>query len=266
MADPWNSSTAYSPFAVVSYNGLDYVRSVYPAIATSGTPPNEEMSTDSKGDPIRTWTLNPTYDPSPTISYFESYYFRLDFPDDPDFPGYAGLGYLAGSAYELSAPSEFGAGVTREYDQFTINDSPIPDNPVCPASKCGVARQFPTIGDVSWAIYTNEVIDEPRKYLVFLTFNHPLYFRRSFSIKYKRSATTTPKDPPGPPVTVISTISSTYIPDDRSFAEILPALDYYTSANSIMTIVIPEDVDEPEQTITYNLVSVAIVTDISPND
>ncbi len=265
MADPWNSSTAYPPFAVVSYNGLDYIRSGYPAIATSGTPPNEEMSTDSKGDPIRTWTLNPSYVPPSTNVSFVSRYFRLDFPDDPDFPGYAGVGNLAGSAYDIDPPSEFGTG-TREYDQFTVNPSPFPDNPVCPASKCGVARQFPAIGDVSWAMYTNEVIGEPRKYLVFLTFNHPLYFRRSFSIKYKRSATTTPKDPPGPPVTVISTISSTYIPDDRSFAEVLPDLSYYTPANSIMTIIIPEDVDDPEQTITYSLFSQAYATDIESND
>jgi hypothetical protein len=265
MADPWNSSTAYSPFAVVSYNGLDYVRSIYPPTATSGTPPNEEMSVDDYGVSIRTWTLKDSFNPF-FVFVQESFYFRLDFPDDPDFPGYAGLGYIAKSAYDTSELYEYGLGVTREYDQFTNNTAPVPDNPVCPASKCGVARQLTGVGDVSWATYTREVIDEPRKYLVFLTFNHPLYFRRAFSYKYKTSVTTTIKNPPEPPVTVVTTISGTYIPDDRNFAEVSPALSYYTSANSILTIIIPEDVDDPDQTVTYNLVSGAIVTEIAAND
>jgi hypothetical protein len=259
MANPWNSSTAYPPISIVSYNGLDYVRSSYPSAATSGTPPNVEMSVDIYGVPIRTWTLKTisggSLRPAPT-----SYYFRLDFPENYDSPGYAGLSRLAGSAYDGFTPVEYGYGLTGEYDQFKNNASPIPDNPVCPALKCGVARQFDGLGEVKFEMYTNETSD-PRKYNVFLTFNHPLYFRRIFYYRYKISVTTY-TDPDKPPVTVINTISGTYVPDDRNFAEILPSPDYYTLANSIFTIVVPED----GPATFYNLFSGAVVTSIESND
>jgi hypothetical protein len=265
MANPWNPSTAYSPFAVVSYNGLDYVRSNYPPSATSGTPPNEEMSVDDYGVSIRTWTLNASFT-GQFIFVQESFYFRLDFPDDPDFPGYAGLGYIAKSAYDLSELYEYGVGVTREYDQFKNNAAPTPDNPECPASECGVARQISGVGDVSWGIYTRNTVAEPRKYDVYLTFNHPLYFRRTFNYTYKTSVTTTIKDPPTPPETVVTTIAGAYVPDDRNFAIVSPGLDYYISANSILTITIPEDEDTSEKKVTYNLSSGAVVTSIESND
>jgi hypothetical protein len=265
MANPWNPSTAYSPFAVVSYNGLDYVRAGPPPSATSGTPPNEEMSVDYYGVPIRTWTLNSSF-AEPSIFVQESFYFRLDFPDDPDFPGYAGLGYIAKSAYDTSELYEYNVGVTREYDQFTNNTSPFPDNPECAASKCGVARQLGGVGDVNWAMYTRNTVAEPRKYNVYLTFNHPLYFRRTFNYRYKTSVTTTIKDPPTPAETVVTTISGTYVPDDRNFAIVSPNLDYYISENSILTITIPEDEDTSEKKVTYNLSSEAVVTSIESND
>lgn len=265
MAAPWNSSTAYSLGAQVSYNGLIYERSQYPYAATSGTAPNLEMSVDDKGVDIRTWMLvGPASDG--TINE-QTYYFRLDFPnvDDPDFAGYAGLQFVASNAYGGDSPDEFAPGVTREYDQFTDNPSPIPDNPVCPASKCGVARQLPGL-DVDFNIQTSESSFGSRTYYTWLTFNHPLYFRRAFTIKYKTRVVTTPLDPPGPDETDDTTVTETYIPDDRNFGEVFQPASYRTSANSIFTITIPEDEYTPEYTKQYSLLSVPNVSEIEAND
>lgn len=266
MAAPWNSSTSYSFGTQVSYNGLIYVRSQYPYAATSGTAPNLEMSVDDKGVDIRTWIL------VTPASYgagndLDTFYFRLDFPnvDDPDFAGYAGLQFLASDAYDSDSPDEFAPGVTREYDQFTNNPSPIPDNPVCPASKCGVARQFPGL-DVDVNIQTSAASASSRTYYTWLTFSHPLYFRRAFTIKYKTRLTTTPLDPPGPPVNDDTTVTETYIPDDRNFGEFGQPLSYLIPANSIFTITIPEDEYTPEYTKRYYLLSSPSVSEIEAND
>lgn len=262
MATPWNNSTAYSIGAVVLYNGYEYVRSGYPTTATSGTPPNEEMSVDTYGVDIRTWRLKTSL--SPGFRQVSGYYFRLDFPS-PD--NYAGLQFLQGNAYDYqnNPPSESDAGVTREYDQFTDNPSPSPDSPVCPSLKCGVAMQFDGIGAVNFTISTRPSAFGSRTYYVYLLFNHALYFRRTFTIEYETIATTTEKNPPEPPVSVITKHTQTYVPDDRNFADNVNN-DYYVSGNSIFTIIIPPDEDSPDTSVSYGLYSDPRVTSISDND
>ena len=216
MADPWNSATAYGNGSIVSYNGLDYFRSNFPPTQTSGTPPNEEMSVDPKGDPIRTWTLWSLYAElyDPTRNRIIPRYFRLvdERPQETDPPTplkeYQGMSDFQQSAYdnEFNDPYWFNvsfmSGYAVDMDQAgTLFLS-------TPADKCGVAlQQYQEIGNIfttppnvgvgTQLLFRENLIlvdgkwiqdfarRRPFKYYVFLIFNHPLYFRRVFQLAYR---------------------------------------------------------------------------------
>jgi len=162
----WNPSTPYGPGATVTYQGLPYARSQYPPTATSGTNPKQEMSVDSKNDPIRTCILTL---PSPGVSTYPFHigYFSLkaadiadglyySFPETDPPPTYPGKflpenPYAGGSENFINAYGpiyEGGNGLsilgeTIEVDQArgaTVSP-PLPSAPVMPANKCGVAMQ-----------------------------------------------------------------------------------------------------------------------------
>lgn len=218
MFDPWDSATEYGPGAIVSYNGLDYSRSNFPSTQTSGTPPNEEMSVDPKGDPIRTWTLwgllAEIYNPK--RNRLVPRYFRLvdEKPEETDPPTpiktYQGMTDFQQSAYdnEFNDPAQFDLDLTRGY-ALAMDQSGTEFLSV-PADKCGVClQQWQEIGDpkkvfpdrgVGVQLFFREnliLVDgkwkedpdrvEPYKYYVFLIFNHPLYFRRVFQLAYRYS-------------------------------------------------------------------------------
>ena len=157
----WNPTTSYAPGANVSYLGLNYVRSIYPISATSGTNPREEMGTDPKGDAIRTWLLTM---PSPSASSqpYHIGYFSIKQPERSDgtytktppltsYPGklypehpYAGASNNQENAYgPIGDPPDVYLGTSVEMDQArsaTVTP-PLPSAPVMPANKCGVAMQ-----------------------------------------------------------------------------------------------------------------------------
>lgn len=259
MATPWNSSTAYSPNAVVSYNGFVYVRSRYPITATTGTPPDQEMGVDDSGFPIRTWTLNSLANGGQT----NLTYFRTDIlPYDSEL-SYAGMTAAARSAYGagFAPPEEYEVGMTAEFDQFKVNTAPTPANPECPADECGIAMQFLGLG-IFYQLSINSGGAGNRTKFHYLRFNHALFFRRSFSfLSIIKTTTTFKTSPPSPAVVTYDYISTNnYIPDDRNFCDQITISDYFVSANSIFSIVIPADVDDADKTVVYFYEGAAITS------
>jgi hypothetical protein len=159
----WSPTTSYGPGAVVTYQGLTYLRSAFPVGATSGTSPKAEMGTDPKGDPIRTWELRLAGSPVESFP-FHIGYFSLLAPDRSDgvyssappmtsYPGqlapqnpYAGPTDVQQSAYGITVLSTNTAemlGESIDMDQARSAVPPsIPSAPVMPAVKCGVGMQF----------------------------------------------------------------------------------------------------------------------------
>lgn len=241
----------------VLYNGLEYERSNYPETPTSGTPPNEEMSTDPLGDPIRTWIL---IQPGPIFfnnadSFFCSY-FRLIAPTygteqlEPDFE-YYGYSDLAASAYAYGG-TEYDRGTTIEYDQE------IDDSQACPADKCGVYMQQTQPAGVFCAVtYTaNLNPSTPRLYLAWIEFNHPLYFRRTITAMVRIAQTITP---PGlPSVTTYINTPYTVTPTDNNYTQ-----DGITktATNYSFTFEVPEG----SPGISYGIAEV-LIKDVDSND
>lgn len=286
MATPWNSGTAYSPGAVVSYNGLEYVRSIYPITATSGTPPNEEMGVDQKGDAIRTWTLLAGEYIGVWQPKFMTMYFRVIGPtwnttdNTPEF-FYSGPQSYAVNGYQVVREPGYPYGESVEWDQFKDNPGTTPDSPVCPADKCGVAmQQFQETTsdpppDFPGPDYFLPVImaqadhivkeDNDRIYYVYVRFNHPLYFRRSLTVLTRVKKT---KSLPLPAETSYINTYTTYVPTDKNYVTSTYGVfdpDYFTPANAAFDITIPTDVDEPDDKVTYTFEESEIV-DATSND
>lgn len=272
MADPWNNATAYSPGALVSYNGRDYLRSQYPPTPTTGTPPNEEMGTDDKGVAIRTWTIyTPGYDAyGPT---FNTTYFRIIQPtyssdsEQPDFQ-YAGMTAYAENAYgTIGDPMAFVYGTTVEMDQAKANPAPTPDSPVCPADKCGVAmQQFAETGQIFIGADSTPDATNPRKYYIYVVFNHPLYFRRTITVLTRIQKTVTVYDSPDAPVVTYLDTYTLYVPDDRNYCSIFNLSgDYFVPANAAFEIIVPEDEFSSTGSTTYVFTSRGVV-DATSND
>lgn len=261
MALPWDSGTAYSFGAVVAYNGLDYFRSNFPATATTGTPPNEEMSTDDLGDPIRTWTLQQSQpNPYSNADSFFCGYFRLIAPTygteqlEPDFE-YYGASSFAQSAY--GGIEEYDRGTTIEYDQE------IDDSPECPADKCGVyMQQTQPAGVFCGVYYTNNLTPStPREYLAWIEFNHPLYFRRTITAMVRIEQTTIVNY--GSPV--ITYINTPYpvTPTDNNYTQNGITK---TTTNSSFAFTVPPDVNQGGgSSISYNVAEV-LIKDVDSND
>jgi hypothetical protein len=272
MADAWNPATSYSPGAIVTYNGQTYYRSQYPATGTGGTPPNQEMNVDSEGDLIRTWTIfvggYSGYQPK-----FATVYFRIIEPPLssetglPDF-GYAGGQFGAGNAY---APIENGIGYvfgsTIEMDQAKNNPSPTPDSPVCPAEFCGVAmQQWGENGFVACGVDSTPHPTIPRKYYIYVLFNHPLYFRRTITVVTQIKKTVTVFDPFEETVTYENTYTP-YGPDDRNYISFstIQYGSYLVPANAAFEIVVPPDETTSTGSTTYQF-SARGFQEATPND
>jgi hypothetical protein len=254
MATPWSNSTSYSPGAVVSYKGLEYIRSQYPDTATSGTAPNVETSVDPNGDTIRTWRLNtPLNNPSPLLTL----YFRTQYPpveDDGDFA----YSFPGGQSFQVNAydydpfapPDQYSIGSSSEWDQATGS------TPVCAANSCGVAMQQSPESIIY--VQANGLGATRTKY-IYLTFNHPLYFRRTITVMTIIQVTTTPKDPPGSPTTTYQITNTPVIPDDRSYCSDSLESSYYVPANSVFSVTVPEDEDGEEFSVEYAFGGAAVV-------
>jgi len=267
MADAWNPSTDYSPGELVAYNGQTYRRSQYPPTPTSGTAPNVEMSVDDEGNSIRTWTLEVDYFfYSPT---FDTQYFRLIEPTvDPatgqdDF-SYSGPQFLKTNAYGfISNYLGYSYGNTVEEDQLKNNPPPQPDSPVCPADSCGVAmRQF---GPGPISCLAERVVDpeNPKHYYVYVTFNHPLYFRRTITVTTVIRQVTSVFDPPSGEITyIIDTVQ--FLPSDTNFC-IPTDGSYFTPSNAAFDITVPPDVFNEDGSTVYTLERV-FVSEVTPND
>lgn len=272
MADAWEPSVSYSPGAVVTYNGQTYVRSQYPETATGGTPPNQEISDDGKGVSIRTWTLYvsgySTYSPK-----FYTTYFRIIEPplsSDtglPDFQ-YSGDQFAASNAYApIGDPLTYVYGGTVEMDQAKENEHPTPNSPVCPSEYCGVAmQQFQENGLIACGADSTTDPIIPRKYYIYVLFNHPLYFRRTITIVTQIKKTVTVFDPFDQTVTYENTYTP-YVPDDRNYCT-FTAMDfgsYLVPANAAFEIVVPPDVITETGSTTYEFIARGF-SEASPND
>lgn len=275
MASAWSSSTAYSPGAVVSYNGLEYLRSQFPASPTTGTPPDQEMSVDSKGDDIRTWTIN-IYGISSPI--FMTSYFRLIEPTIDTATGGNDFQYSGPINFQESAYGSFEGnsdlyggipplGSSVEYDQFVSNPSPDPASPVCPKNKCGIALQQ----EQEFFVQANvdairlDPATKPKTFHAFLRFNHPLYFRRVFTVTRVMQKRTLPTDPPTvPPVPDVYEVTNESVtPTDKNYLTLQSGfpIDYIIEANSVFTFDVPPDTSQ----YSYQFASF-FISDVSSND
>ena len=246
----------------VLYNGLEYERSNYPETPTSGTPPNEEMSTDPLGDPIRTWILiqsGPISDNN--AEWFFCGYFRLIAPTygteqlEPDFEYYGASDYAV-SAYAYGG-TEYDRGTTVEYDQE------IDDSPACPADKCGVyMQQIQPAGVFCGVYYTNNLTPStPREYLAWIEFNHPLYFRRTITALV-RIVQTTIVNYGTPVITYINTPYSV-TPTDNNYTQYGITK---TTTNSSFAFTVPPNVPPVNgSSITYDVAEV-LIKDVDSND
>lgn len=156
----WSDASTYSPGEIVTYQGLTYIRSFYPPTPTGGINPKEELSTDPKGNSIRTWELSVPSPASVARSPLTPYnvgYFALKAPifsdglyakqpplEPPIYPGKSAPNYWAGptqeqaSAYFMSTFDEVPYGTAVEMDQART-EAPTVD--AMPAASCGVAMQ-----------------------------------------------------------------------------------------------------------------------------
>lgn len=260
MADPWESGTEYVPNDVVSYNGLEYIRSFYPETGTSGTPPTDEMSTDPNGDDIRTWTLNAgfTYDVNFRLRFR---YFRLIAPpynttdEEPEFTYSGGVNYCE-SAYG-SPDGDFGTSI--EWDQA------IDDSEACPQVKCGVALQQAEEDLVSISVYAGRLTPStnPRLYHVWVMFNHPLYFRRLITVMVRIMKVTDPVS--GPTVTEYTNTDHEITPTDVNYVAYVYSGDIYTEENSVFSFEVPANTSSGGTSISYSLSSV-LIKDVDSND
>lgn len=272
MADAWNPATAYSPGAIVTYNGQLYYRSQYPPTPTTGTPPNQEMNVDTDGDPIRTWTLYvggyTNYAPT-----FHTTYFRIIEPPLssetglPDF-GFSGQQFLKSNAYgRIGDVLGLEYGITEEMDQAKTNPSPTPDSPVCPAEYCGVAmQQFGESGYVACGVESSPHPTIPRKYYIYVLFNHPLYFRRTITVVTQIKKTVTVFDPFESTVTYENTYTP-YAPEDKNYVSLSTVQygSYLVPDNAAFEITVPPDVVTETGSTTYQFVARGF-SEASPND
>lgn len=165
----WDISTQYSPGNIVTYNGLTYLRSIYPSSPTSGENPYDQMSVDPLDEPIRSWELiAPSLNKVPVpfnIGYFsllaaersDGVYTNDPPCDPPVYPGkllpqhpYAGhLGpiYDAYSYFSESLGS-LGSSVLWDQERDAVEADPGPppvsevvSAPAMPATSCGVCLQ-----------------------------------------------------------------------------------------------------------------------------
>lgn len=271
MADAWSPDTAYSPGALVSYNGQIYIRSQYPPTPTSGTAPNVELGTDINGDAIRTWTISvdgySTYSPT-----FYTTYFRLVQPPIDSSTGvfafnYSGEQFRATNAYtEIGQGDPYYYGTTSEWDQAKDNPEPTPDSPICPSESCGVAmQQFGEQGIVSCGADSTPDPDVDRKYYIYVVFNHPLYFRRTIFVTTVIQKTVIINDPFSYERTYEETVTSV-VPTDKNYCSFTTIDgDYFVPANAVFEITVPPDVITEESSTEYAFVS-RFVSDVSPND
>lgn len=261
----WSPTVAYATGAVVSYNGSDYWRSNFPPGPTAGTPPNEEMGTDTHGDAIRTWTI---YMPGMFLyrPTYHTCYFRLidppynstDLYSEFQYPGLTTYQENAyGPMYDVNAVSER-IGYSAEYDQPGPGTPPYAASPACPADKCGVAfQQFqayiyhPIFPDGPYDVgsgaglgiqYGKPTGADPdsRVYYFWSTFNHPLYFRRTINLLYRFKKITI-----AVPEAIITYESGTvsFTPTDKNYAQWDGPYEY-TVANSVGSFTLPEDVPD----------------------
>lgn len=265
MADEWNPGTSYSPGAVVTYRGYVYERSAYPPTATSATPPNQEMSVDSKGVAIRTWTIQIPAGASASARFVTAYFRLIEPPFNSTSPtaefSYSGPQFLEGNAYGTFGDT---IGTTVEIDQAKTNPSPIPDSPVCPANLCGVALQQGAEGVVQCDVAAQGDTTDPLKYYIYVLFNHPLYFRRSISVLTRILRIVTVYDPPSVTETYENTITMV-TPTDKNYCSIGTGGSYYVPANAAFDITVPADVITDSGSTVYVFAGAAL-SQVEAND
>ena len=264
MASAWNPATDYSPGDSVLYNKLTYYRGPFPPTPTNGTPPNVEMSVDTYGIDIRTWTLSTNQ-----ISFapaFLTYYFRLIAPTMNTVTGdynfeYSGITNERHNAYGAFESPEI--GYSRNWDQFKVNPSPEPASPVCPFDKCGIAlqqQQAPDI-DIFASVGRLNPVQSPYSYHGWLQFNHPLYFRRIITVTTRilKTTFTIPPAPPVPDEWLFQDYDIT--PTDKNYTNTGVSIDYYNADNSVFTFTKPANT-----TLNGYTVGSPFIKDVSPND
>lgn len=215
------------------------------------------MSTDPKGDPIRTWTIYNQY--SAQYLTMVPRYFRL-VNEDIEPPYYQGISDFQQSAYDnqyndpLPPAAHFTLGYSCGIDQSGDGFRDVP------ADKCGVAMQQvqetgdpdtspPTYGISTQLFIYHDLIysgghwienpsaTKPYTYYVFLIFNHPLFFRRTFELAYEYEDNSGNKH----------TGNHTYTPTDNNYGTIpFPGTlyqGYFQPSNAVWTFSLPNATD-----------------------
>ena len=217
------------------------------------------MSFDTNGDDIRTWTLNTGVYGSQIFTYN---YFRLIEPSVDPATGEFDFEYSGGINNQDNAYGAFiddpTLGHSVEIDQFVSNPSPDPASPVCPADKCGIALQQQQENVVVANVLIGRLnpSTSPRFYHAWLWFNHPLYFRREFTVTTVILKETAPP-PPAPPVPDLYIVDTYPVnPTDINYATdgSLNA-SYFVATNSVFTFSVPASTATDKYTFSYYFVS-----------
>jgi hypothetical protein len=204
---------------------------------------------------------------------FNTTYFRLVQPPiDPETGlfefQYSGDQFEATNAYApIGDPIAFTYGKTVEVDQFKANTAPTPDSPVCPAESCGVGmQQFAETGQILIGADSTPDPDNDRKYYIYVTFNHPLYFRRTITVTTVVQKTVVDTESPTPVVVTYIATQTPYTPTDKNYCSYTFLTgDYFVPANAAFDIIVPEQVITPTGGTTYEFFS-RFVSDVTPND
>jgi hypothetical protein len=127
-----------------------------------------------------------------------------------------------------------------------------------------VALQQPGVGSVICDIAAFGDSVNPRKYNIFITFNHPLYFRRTITVLTRIVVTVTVDSPPSVTVTYDNTYTA-IVPTDTNFCTVPIASSYYVPANAVFSIIVPNDVYGSGTSTTYIFGGVTL-SEVTPND
>lgn len=263
----WKPDEPYSAGDTVTYRGVVYVRSQYPPVATTGTPPNVELGTDPKGDPIRSWEI--AFTSQKTKFKFHPFYYRVIHPPMNSAQIQPVIDYGGESDYQTNAYGQIydQYGDKRDYSvEFGQADTtPIPVIE-CPGTYCGVGFQqkqeivgeeppvpagpekgFSVILDAYHDLIPdpnplfpgqyiqNPAATHPYNWYVFFRFNHALLFRRSCTITLQFEKVETTYDGSGQPINTQT--SYVYLNEDAT-----PTDTNYTTATNFQYVTFPAGV------------------------
>ena len=167
-------------------------------------------------------------------------------------------------------PAEKCGLALQQFDE-TITPEPVPPGPYLNAQTsyagAGISYYENLTYDPATETWYEDESARPRTYSVFLRFNHPLYFRRQFSITFRISTYT--YEAGGTAEGVYSSTTQSFTPTDENFWTLTNQFGPVdlNPANAVASYILPNDITTPGELegTNYELVEV-FISDIESND